>query len=250
MRRNLGTTEKNQTLRAVPLLAPCTDRELDGVTALTTEVDVHAGQALCERGERGVEFFVLLDGVADVVRASGVSSSATQSPVAMPTRIRSGISAFRALWRCESCWMEMDASSAEPADGNTAMIPSPRFFTSVPPWAPIDVRSSSKCVRRTSSAAAALSRVLSSVEPTRSVKTTVAATVRPSSPAAATGADHRSPSRCGRRRSVGAAQASTSPSRPVGGVGVDRGAGPSQSPSRRRSRWAGSHRHPGGGGAS
>ncbi len=73
MRRKPGTTDKHQALRAVALLAPCTDAELEGITALTTEVDVHAGQALCELGERGVEFFVLLDGSADVTKASGAS---------------------------------------------------------------------------------------------------------------------------------------------------------------------------------
>lgn len=71
MRRKLDTTDKHQALRAVPLLASCTDKELDGIAALTTEVGVHAGQKLCERGAAGVEFFVLLEGTAEVAKSSG-----------------------------------------------------------------------------------------------------------------------------------------------------------------------------------
>ena len=71
MGRKLDRTDKHRALRAVPLLAPCTDAELDSVAALTTEVDVHAGQRLCERGAAGGEFFVLVGGTADVVKPSG-----------------------------------------------------------------------------------------------------------------------------------------------------------------------------------
>ena len=71
---------------------------------------------------------------------------------------------------------------AAEAIGNTTMSPSPRFFTSVPPEAAMAWRSAEKCVRRSSSPASGVSAEASSVEPTRSVKSTVTFSVAATGP--------------------------------------------------------------------
>ena len=62
------------------------------------------------------------------------------------------------------------------------MRPSPRFFTSVPPEAAMASRRPEKCLFRTSSPAAGVNDEASSVEPTRSVKSTVMFSVVPTAP--------------------------------------------------------------------
>ncbi len=57
------------------------------------------------------------------------------------------------------------------------MSPSPTFFTSVPPAAAMAVRNREKCTCRSDSAPSGPSCEASSVDPTRSVKTTVVVTV-------------------------------------------------------------------------
>jgi CRP-like cAMP-binding protein len=49
----------------------CSRRLLTAIDQLGATVDVKAGRVLCELGVLGIEFFVLLDGVADVRTASG-----------------------------------------------------------------------------------------------------------------------------------------------------------------------------------
>ena len=62
MARRLKVSEKTLALRKVPLFALCSDKELEQLAGLATEVEVHAEQVLCTIGEPGYEFFVLLDG--------------------------------------------------------------------------------------------------------------------------------------------------------------------------------------------
>ena len=78
-----------------------------------------------------------------------------------------------ALSRWTTCCMATAQLRAADAAGKTTMRPSPRFFTSVPPEVAMACRRAEKCLWRTSSPASGVSEEASSVEPTRSVKSTV-----------------------------------------------------------------------------
>jgi CRP-like cAMP-binding protein len=58
-------------LRTVPLFSSCTDKELTFIASRVDEVDVPAGTTLCKKGESGGDFFVILEGKADVDAAPG-----------------------------------------------------------------------------------------------------------------------------------------------------------------------------------
>lgn len=62
----LRKDKKVEIIRRVPLFAECSKRELADVAALADEIDLPAGRELIREGERGREFFVLLEGNADV----------------------------------------------------------------------------------------------------------------------------------------------------------------------------------------
>ena len=55
-------------LAAVPLFSTLAKRDLNEVAKATTQVDVQAGQTLVQQGALGHEFFVVLDGEAEVRR--------------------------------------------------------------------------------------------------------------------------------------------------------------------------------------
>ncbi|HEY7691383.1 MAG TPA: cyclic nucleotide-binding domain-containing protein [Gaiellaceae bacterium] len=57
---------KIAAMEKVPLFAHCSKRELAAVASLADEVDLPAGKVLTQEGARGREFFVLLEGTADV----------------------------------------------------------------------------------------------------------------------------------------------------------------------------------------
>ena len=59
---------KIELLRRVPLFSRCSKRELAEVARFADEVDLAEGHVLTREGERGREFFVLLDGTAEVRR--------------------------------------------------------------------------------------------------------------------------------------------------------------------------------------
>ena len=59
---------KVELLKRVPLFAGCSKKELGEIARLADEIDVGAGQALTTEGESGREFFVLVDGAAEVRR--------------------------------------------------------------------------------------------------------------------------------------------------------------------------------------
>jgi CRP-like cAMP-binding protein len=65
----MSRNPKVERLRKVPLFAHCSKRELTGLAALVDELELPEGQTLAREGERGKEFLVLADGIADV--ASG-----------------------------------------------------------------------------------------------------------------------------------------------------------------------------------
>ncbi len=55
-------------LAAVPLFSTLAKRDLNEVAKATTQMEVQAGQTLVEQGAPGNEFFVILDGEAEVRR--------------------------------------------------------------------------------------------------------------------------------------------------------------------------------------
>jgi CRP-like cAMP-binding protein len=58
-------------LRSVPLFGGCNDKELAFIASRADEVDIPAGRVLCEKGKSGGDFFIILDGRADVEAVHG-----------------------------------------------------------------------------------------------------------------------------------------------------------------------------------
>lgn len=65
---HLGKNTKIQLIKNIPLFARLSRKELEQVAALADEIDFPGGKEIIREGERGREFFVLLDGGADVMR--------------------------------------------------------------------------------------------------------------------------------------------------------------------------------------
>lgn len=59
---------KIELLGRVPLFAKCSKRDLQAIARVADEIDLPAGRELTKQGDRGREFFVLLDGNAEVRR--------------------------------------------------------------------------------------------------------------------------------------------------------------------------------------
>jgi len=64
LRRN----QKVELLRRVPLFALCSKRELAEIATLADEIDLRKDKELIREGSRGREFFILLEGEADVTK--------------------------------------------------------------------------------------------------------------------------------------------------------------------------------------
>jgi len=64
LRRN----EKVELIKRVPLFAHCSKRELREVAQLADEIDLREGKEMTRQGSRGREFFVLLEGTANVTK--------------------------------------------------------------------------------------------------------------------------------------------------------------------------------------
>jgi CRP-like cAMP-binding protein len=62
LRRN----QKVELIKRVPLFSRCSRKELDEVAQLADEIDLPSGKEMTRQGQRGREFFVLLEGTADV----------------------------------------------------------------------------------------------------------------------------------------------------------------------------------------
>lgn len=58
-------------LRNVPLFARCSAKELAFVASHVDEVDIPSGRVLCKKGESGGDFFVILEGKAEVDAQGG-----------------------------------------------------------------------------------------------------------------------------------------------------------------------------------
>ena len=59
---------KIELLKRVPLFAGCSKKELGQVALLADELDVNRNKVLTTEGDRGREFFVLVEGSAEVHR--------------------------------------------------------------------------------------------------------------------------------------------------------------------------------------
>ena len=59
---------KTQLISNVPLFAHCSKRELAAVAAIADEIDLDEGKELTREGAPGREFFVMVDGTADVLK--------------------------------------------------------------------------------------------------------------------------------------------------------------------------------------
>jgi CRP-like cAMP-binding protein len=59
---------KVELLRGIPLFANCSKRDLSSVSAIADEIDLSEGKELTKQGKPGREFFVLVDGTADVLK--------------------------------------------------------------------------------------------------------------------------------------------------------------------------------------
>jgi CRP/FNR family transcriptional regulator, cyclic AMP receptor protein len=64
LRRN----SKIELLKRVPLFAGCSRKELARIATLADEIDFKPGKTLIREGELGREFFVLVDGTAQISR--------------------------------------------------------------------------------------------------------------------------------------------------------------------------------------
>jgi CRP/FNR family transcriptional regulator, cyclic AMP receptor protein len=59
---------KVEALRSAPLFAALSDKELGEVAMRTEDLDFPAGKVLCREGEIGSEFYVIMDGEAEVTQ--------------------------------------------------------------------------------------------------------------------------------------------------------------------------------------
>ena len=66
----LGGNQKTDLIHKVPLFARCSRAELKEIAMLADEIDLHEGKEMTREGEPGREFFVLLEGTADVRKKS------------------------------------------------------------------------------------------------------------------------------------------------------------------------------------
>jgi CRP/FNR family transcriptional regulator, cyclic AMP receptor protein len=55
-----------ERLRSVPLFGGCTEKELAFIASRTDEIDLPAGKVLTEKGKSGGDFFIILQGQAEV----------------------------------------------------------------------------------------------------------------------------------------------------------------------------------------
>jgi CRP/FNR family cyclic AMP-dependent transcriptional regulator len=62
----LRKNAKIEALKRVPLFARCSKKELGEIAQIADEIDLPEGKVLTKEGASGREFFVLMDGNADV----------------------------------------------------------------------------------------------------------------------------------------------------------------------------------------
>ncbi len=74
----LGHNTKIDLIKGVPLFSAASKQELAAIAAIADEIDLPAGKVLIQEGDSGREFFVLIEGAADVER--GGKKVATLGP--------------------------------------------------------------------------------------------------------------------------------------------------------------------------
>jgi CRP/FNR family transcriptional regulator, cyclic AMP receptor protein len=57
---------KIEMIKNVPLFAGCAKRDLRSISGIADEIDWPQGKAIAKQGQRGREFFVIVEGSADV----------------------------------------------------------------------------------------------------------------------------------------------------------------------------------------
>jgi CRP-like cAMP-binding protein len=62
----LRKNAKVELIRSVPLFEHCSQRDLDQIASIADEIDLPEGKELTREGKPGREFFVLIEGDADV----------------------------------------------------------------------------------------------------------------------------------------------------------------------------------------
>jgi CRP/FNR family transcriptional regulator, cyclic AMP receptor protein len=62
-------------IKRVPLFANCSKREVSAISGIADEIDLGEGKELTREGAPGREFFVIIDGTADVLRNGGKVNS-------------------------------------------------------------------------------------------------------------------------------------------------------------------------------
>jgi len=65
----LGHNSKIDLIKQVPLFSSASKAELAEIATIADEIDLPEGRTLIEEGDAGREFFVLIEGTADVMRA-------------------------------------------------------------------------------------------------------------------------------------------------------------------------------------
>jgi CRP/FNR family transcriptional regulator, cyclic AMP receptor protein len=75
--RGLGLMARAKDIRLdrmeqVPLFASCSRKELETIGRASDEINVSSGTVLCEQGQPGDEFYLLLDGEATVRRDDAI----------------------------------------------------------------------------------------------------------------------------------------------------------------------------------
>jgi CRP/FNR family transcriptional regulator, cyclic AMP receptor protein len=66
----LRKNAKVELIKRVPLFSRCSKKELGLVAQIADEIDLPEGKTLMKQGDRGREFFVLVEGSADVVKGN------------------------------------------------------------------------------------------------------------------------------------------------------------------------------------
>ena len=61
---------KVDLIKGVPLFAECSRKELKEVAGIADEIDLREGKELTKQGQAGREFFILVEGTADVKKGS------------------------------------------------------------------------------------------------------------------------------------------------------------------------------------
>lgn len=64
----LGNNSKIDLIKGVPLFADASKAQLAEIASIADEVDLPAGRTLIKEGDSGREFFILIDGTADVTQ--------------------------------------------------------------------------------------------------------------------------------------------------------------------------------------